>query len=82
MASRDNKLALFKLLADTGGLGLLELHEVSRGNCSGLFAVTKDLERDRLILDGRGAKVFETPLNAWTKCFVSAETVAGIFLPR
>ena len=83
MATRANKLALFKLLADTGRLGILEPHEVRSGICSGLFAVTKDLLKDRLILDGRGANVYETPLNAWTKCLASAEKekVAGIYLP-
>ena len=41
----------------------------------------KDLERDRLILDGRGANVFEVPLNKWTRFMASAEKVAGIYVP-
>ena len=82
MASKRNKLELYKLLASTGRLGILEPAEVRSGICSGLFAVTKDLLKDRLILDGRGANVYEVPLNTWTKCLASAEKVAGIYLPR
>ena len=65
MASSENKLLLLKQLATTGRLGVLERHEVTPGISSGLFAVIKDMERDRLILDGRGADVYEMPLNAW-----------------
>ena len=81
MASSENKLLLLKQLATTGRLGVLERHEVTPGISSGLFAVIKDMERDRLILDGRGANVYEMPLNAWTKCLASADKVAGIYLP-
>ena len=41
----------------------------------------KDFERDRLILDGRGANVYEVLLSKWTKFLASAEKVAGIFVP-
>eukprot|EP00439_Symbiodinium_sp_Y106_P044345 s5974_g5.t1 len=61
--------------------GLLEPGEATRNISSGLFAVIKDLERDRLILDGRGANVFEVPLNKWTRFMASAEKVAGIYVP-
>ena len=81
MATRSNKLDLLKLLAGTGRLGILDPGDVQNGICSGLFAVTKDLNKDRLILDGRGANVFEEPLNAWTKCLASSEKVSGIYLP-
>ena len=47
-----------------------------------MFAVTKDLVKDRLILDGRGSHVYEVPLNARTKQLASAEKVAGIFLQK
>ena len=82
MATRQEKLALFKQLADTGRLGILSPKEVDSGITSGMFSVTKDLERDRLIPDGRGANVYEQPLNHWTRQLASAEKVAGIFLPR
>ena len=79
MAERREKLELFKLLAQTGRLGILDPREV--GVTSGMFCVTKDMHRDRLILDGRGANVYEVPLNAWTKQLATAEKVAAIFLP-
>ena len=71
MASRENKLLLFRALASTGRLGILQPDEVRTGITSGLFAVVKDLERDRLILDGRGANVYEKPLSHWTRGLAS-----------
>ena len=47
------------------------------GISSGLFAVTKDLVKDRLILDGREPNVYEVPLNKWTRALAAAEKVAG-----
>ena len=81
MASRRNKLELYRTLARTGRLGILEPHECSSGISSGLFSVIKDLERDRLILDGRGANVYETPLHTWTKGLACADKVCQIYLP-
>ena len=80
MASRDNKLELFKALAATGRLGILDHAEVRPGIASGLFSVVKDLDRDRLILDGRGANVYERPLSYWTKGLASFDKVCEIFL--
>ena len=47
---------------------------------SGLFAVTKDLVKDRLILDARAPNEFEVPLNRWTRALASCEKVAQIQL--
>ena len=81
MASRHNKLELFKALAASGRLGLLDHAEVRAGISSGLFSVVKDLQRDRLILDGRGANVYERPLSHWTKGLASFDKVCEIYLP-
>ena len=40
----------------------------------------KDLERDRLILDSRGANLLESPLQRWIKSLASAETLYKISL--
>ena len=48
-ASKQNKLDLFKLLASTGRLGILEPEEVRSGICSGLCAVTKEMVKDVLV---------------------------------
>ena len=81
MASRANKLELFRALARSGRLGILDRDEVRPGISSGLFAVVKDLSRDRLILDGRGANVYEKPLSHWTKGLASFDKVCEIYLP-
>ena len=81
MASRENKLLLFRALASTGRLGILQPDEVRTGITSGLSAVVKDLERDRLILDGRGANVYEKPLSHWTRGLASFDKVCEIYLP-
>ena len=80
MASRANKLELFKALAASGRLGILDHAEVRPGIASGLFAVVKDLSRDRLILDGRGANVYEKPLSHWTRGLASFDKVCEIYL--
>ena len=80
MATRDNKLKLFKALAATGRLGILDHAEVRPGISSGLFSVVKDHDRDRLILDGRGANVYEKPLSYWTKGLASFDKVCEIYL--
>eukprot|EP00435_Cladocopium_sp_Y103_P047846 s453_g14.t1 len=45
-----------------------------------LFSVPKDLERDRLILDSRGANMLEVPPAKWIKSLASAETLCKINL--
>ena len=81
MASRANKLELFRAMARSGRLGILDRDEVRPGITSGLFAVVKDFSRDRLILDGRGASVYEKPLSHWTKGLASFDKVCEIYLP-
>ena len=81
MASKHNKLELYRLLAATGRLGILDRGEVRPGISSGLFSVVKDLGRDRLILDGRGANVYEQPLSHWTRGLAAFDKVCGIYLP-
>ena len=80
MASRGEKLELFKKLAATRRLGILDRDEVRPGIVSGLFCVVKDLERDRLILDGRGANVYEIPLSHWTRGLAAFDKVCEIYL--
>ena len=53
----DEKLKLYELLDASNRLGVHRKSEVSLKFGSGLFAVTKDLSRDRLILDSRGANL-------------------------
>ena len=47
---------------------------------TGLFSVTKDLERDRLILDCRPANVLEDAPNMWTSTLASPASLLQVIL--
>ena len=78
--SRQEKIKLFELLDASGRLRVHHPHEVTPLFGSGLFAVTKDLERDRLILDSRGANLLESPPQRWIKSLASAEALCRLQL--
>ena len=78
--SRNQKIKLFSLLDASDRLRVHLPHEVCSRYGSGLFAVPKDLDRDRLILDSRGANLLETPPQRWIKSLASAETLCRISL--
>ena len=65
--SRSEKIKLFSLLDSTGRLRLHWSHEVTPQFGSGLLAVTKDLEKDRMILDSRGANLLERLPKRWIR---------------
>ena len=77
-ASRVEQLELYKKLAACNRLVLLEADEVCPRLASGLFAVPKDLERDRLIMDSRPPNSAETGLSTWVTCMACPDNVAGI----
>ena len=78
--SRNQKIKLFSLLDASDRLRVHLPHDVCSRYGSGLFAVPKDLDRDRLILDSRGANLLETPPQRWIKSLASAETLCRISL--
>ena len=80
-ASAANKVKLFELLDATNRLGLHAPDEVSPDFGSGMFSITKDLEKDRLILDSRGANLLEAPSQRWIRSLGSAETLTKIHIP-
>ena len=59
--SRSQKIRLFELLDASNRLALYESHQVTPSFGSGMFAVVKDMCRDRMILDSRGANCLEAP---------------------
>ena len=69
---------LYKKLALTKRLVPLKSERVDSRFTSGLFAVVKDLERDRLIMDSRPANAAEEGLNKWTQCAASAFNVGQV----
>ena len=79
-ACRSERNALFQKMARTGRLAMVDASRVVDQRCSGLFAVPKDLSRDRLILDSRPANCHELPLSRYTKTMASASCLAGIEL--
>ena len=78
--SRSQKIRLFELLDASSRLALFEAHEVSPSFGSGLFAVVKDMERDRLILDSRGANCLEVPPGRWIRSLANAEALTKLCL--
>ena len=78
--SRSEKIRLFELLDASSRLALFEAHEVSPSFGSGLFSVVKDMERDRLILDSRGANCLEMPPGRWIRSLANAESLTKLCL--
>ena len=78
--SRSQKIRLFELPDASSRLALFEAHEVSPSFGSGLFAVVKDMERDRLILDSRGANCLEVPPGRWIRSLANAEALTKLCL--
>ena len=73
--SKSKKLDMLALLDASGRLGIHLPAEVTPKFSSGLFAVVKDLERDRLILDSRGANLLERPAQRWIQSLACSESL-------
>ena len=71
LASRSERLELFAKLASSGRLNPVRVSKDRLRFGAGLFAVGKDLERDRLILDCRPANTLERPPSRWTSSLAS-----------
>ena len=78
--SRSDKIRLFELLDASNRLALFEAREVTPEFGSGLFAVVKDMDRDRMILDSRGANCLETPPGRWIKSLANGESLTKLSL--
>ena len=78
--SRTEKIRLFELLDASNRLSLFESHKVTPAFGSGLFSVVKDMERDRMILDSRGANCLEAPPGRWIKSLASGESLTRLCL--
>ncbi len=78
--SKSEKIRLFELLDSTDRLAFHRGDEVTPYYGSGLFAVTQSLEKDRLILDSRGANLLESPPGRWIKSLASSEVVSRMQL--
>ena len=76
-----DKIRLFELLDKSERLSLFPAREVDGRFASGMFAVVKSEERDRLIMDSRPANVLERPLKRWIRSLGSCEALGRLFLP-
>ena len=81
-ASAAEKMKLYKKLADSGRLKPLLDSEVEELYASGLFAVVKDMDRDRLIMDSRPANSRETGLTHWCGTLSNASLLGQICLQK
>lgn len=79
-ADAHNKVELYKKLADSGRLLPIPEHWKRGDFCSGLFAVTKDLTRDRMVLDGRPANLLEEPQNLWCQSMAAPTALTNLWL--
>ena len=78
--SLAQKIRLFELLDSSGRLGLHRPCEVRADFGSGLFAVVKDMVKDRLILDSRGANLLERPAQRWIQSLACGESLVKLLL--
>ena len=69
--SQREKDKLLEKLDQCGRLGMVAEAEVLTGYQAGLFAVNKDLEKDRLIFDSRPFNLLERPPGRWVKAMAS-----------
>jgi len=77
---RSEKIRLFELLDRSKRLSLHTADQVRGSYTSGMFAVVKSLDRDRLILDSRPPNLLEIPMQRWIKSLASAESLSQICL--
>ena len=78
--SRSDRIRLFELLDASNRLALFEAKEVTLQFGSGLFAVVKDMDRDRMILDSRGANCLEVPPGRWIRSLANGESLTRLSL--
>ena len=79
-ADPKNRLELYRKLAESGRLAPLMPGTFSKRFTSGLFSVPKDIDRDRLILDGRPANMKDRQQTKWCKAMASAATLAQLHI--
>lgn len=78
--SAGQKVRLFELLDASNRLGVHLASEVTPQFSSGLFSIVKDLQKDRLILDSRGANTLEVPILRWVRGLAAGECLTRLTL--
>ena len=78
--SREAKIKLFELLDKSKRLSLHRAGDVRSRFCSGMFAVLKSLDKDRLIMDSRPPNTLEVPLQRWIRSLAAGESLTQLSL--
>lgn len=78
---RSEILKLLRSLDASGRLAIFEKSATRVQHRAGLFALLKDAERDRLILDSRPSNVLEPPLSKWTQTMGSIMPLLDFYIP-
>eukprot|EP00438_Fugacium_kawagutii_P032098 Skav202519 [mRNA] locus=scaffold1359:335842:340289:- [translate_table: standard] len=79
-ADNFNKVMLYRKMAESGRLEPVLLKHKRGPFVSGLFAVPKDLQRDRMVLDARPANFTGPHQNMWCKAMASPTVLANIMI--
>jgi len=79
-ANKQNQLALLRKLDASYRLALFPERLVRLRPRCGFFAVSNNLEKDRLILDARPPNFFEITLKFWTRMMGSLVPLLGIYV--
>eukprot|EP00438_Fugacium_kawagutii_P002050 Skav230092 [mRNA] locus=scaffold3264:40338:47439:- [translate_table: standard] len=79
-ATVKEKIKLLELLDKSGRLAFRAPNEIKAGFGNGLFCVPKNLDVDRLILDGRPANLLQQPCNRFILTMGSAGSLLGLHL--
>ncbi|CAE7241416.1 unnamed protein product [Symbiodinium sp. CCMP2592] len=82
LAEPRQRLALYKLLAGCGRLSPVRVPPERVPFAAGMFAVPKDLERDRLVLDARPTNTLGGCPGYWAATMASASALLGVVIPR
>ena len=81
LADKAQKIALYKALASCGRLRPVRVPPARIPFAGGMFAVPKDLSRDRLVLDARPSNVLGGCPSYWSSSMASASTLLSVVLP-
>lgn len=78
--SNRDRLPFLQLLASTGRLAMRPLSMVRQGLECGAFAIPKDSERDRMVLDARPANTREVSERCWIRSLASVSQLLHWFV--
>lgn len=78
--SHEELLKLYRKLDSSERLALVPVSEANVDRLCGMFAVAKDSEFDRLVIDARPANAYEHPIAVWTYTMASASLLCNMQL--